>query len=525
MTVYDGENTGCVQIIDDEHDPIEDIQECIDQAWDLHDWGTDYNIVTIGGPQGSGQSTLLNALFGTKFFIPDDNDDESTTEGVWMSVAPGMNVLAMDAEMVGSSDGVGWKCWLFTTTHKTLLLFAIRDHTGELSQEHLFSELMSSISEAWSNLEKPSGLDMHAACDFFDCEVVTLPSKLNAPDEFDAAVSKLRTRFVDKHSQDYVFKPHYWKLVNADKIAVHFAAILDTISDHWTMLNHKVLSQGPTPQPAKAKKYSDARRSCLFQGQYEEHIRGFYDMATHHAYSAFVQAIGLLRQSTGARIIDEQLALLIRRHYRDAMDTFNAITCQHRHADYGTNRDGLREKCYAAVTSLFPGQLPWDMANVDTQICIERALEQQESLIQERVRRDVKHYLTKMELIISQQATEISTQAAKISEQAAKIKEQKAGMAAQKKTIDRQHATISALDTEISNLEKVIDVQDSNLVTQNEMANGQKDIIKKQKCRINALMAQIAEREAEIAKMGNQVAELSAAMAFIIKAQQMEQSE
>jgi GTPase Era involved in 16S rRNA processing len=56
----------------------------------LRDKGNMYHIVSIIGGQSSGKSTLLNAMFGTKFDMMDSSRGrQQTTKGIWCAKAAG----------------------------------------------------------------------------------------------------------------------------------------------------------------------------------------------------------------------------------------------------------------------------------------------------------------------------------------------------------------------------------------------------------------------------------------------------
>lgn len=49
--------------------------------------GLNYHIVSVFGSQSTGKSTLLNALFGTRFDVMDETKRSQTTKGIWMALA------------------------------------------------------------------------------------------------------------------------------------------------------------------------------------------------------------------------------------------------------------------------------------------------------------------------------------------------------------------------------------------------------------------------------------------------------
>src|SRR3989338_10363422 len=67
--------------------------------------GLDYDLLFVFGPQSSGKSTLLNALFGKKFPTMQANTGRyQVTKGVCASKAQEQNILVMDLEGTDSKE-------------------------------------------------------------------------------------------------------------------------------------------------------------------------------------------------------------------------------------------------------------------------------------------------------------------------------------------------------------------------------------------------------------------------------------
>lgn len=65
-----------------------------------------YSVVSVLGPQSSGKSTLLNALFGTRFDVMDAAQGRSqTTKGAWAGKARGRDVVILDMQGTDSREG------------------------------------------------------------------------------------------------------------------------------------------------------------------------------------------------------------------------------------------------------------------------------------------------------------------------------------------------------------------------------------------------------------------------------------
>ena len=78
------------------------------------------------------------------------------------------------------------------------------------------------LDKIWSSLNKPKGKENCSIDDFFDFAFAGLPHKIFARDSFESSVSKLRSRFIDSKSAEYVFLPNYHKRIPADGFP-HFA--------------------------------------------------------------------------------------------------------------------------------------------------------------------------------------------------------------------------------------------------------------------------------------------------------------
>lgn len=46
--------------------------------------GLNYHLISVFGSQSTGKSTLLNALFGTKFDVMDESARKQTTKGMFL---------------------------------------------------------------------------------------------------------------------------------------------------------------------------------------------------------------------------------------------------------------------------------------------------------------------------------------------------------------------------------------------------------------------------------------------------------
>ncbi|XP_055825075.1 protein ROOT HAIR DEFECTIVE 3 isoform X1 [Solanum dulcamara] len=207
----------------------------------LAECGLSYAVVSIMGPQSSGKSTLLNHLFHTNFREMDAYKGRSqTTKGIWMARCAGIEpcTLVMDLEgtdgrergeddtafekqsalfALAVSDIVLINMWchdigreqaankpllktvfqvmmrLFSP-RKTTLMFVIRDKT-RTPLENLEPVLREDIQKIWDSVPKPQAHKDTPLSEFFNVEVVALPSFEEKEEQFKEQVSSLRQRF------------------------------------------------------------------------------------------------------------------------------------------------------------------------------------------------------------------------------------------------------------------------------------------------------------------------------------------
>lgn len=81
------------------------------------------------------------------------------------------------------------------------------------------------MERIWDTISKPSELKDRKLSDYFDLVFTTLPHKILAPEKFEQEVARLRTRFMDKSSPGYLFKPVYHKRIPADGVALYTETI------------------------------------------------------------------------------------------------------------------------------------------------------------------------------------------------------------------------------------------------------------------------------------------------------------
>ncbi|PMD26581.1 root hair defective 3 GTP-binding protein [Hyaloscypha hepaticicola] len=260
--------------------------------------GFNYHLISVFGSQSTGKSTLLNHLFGTEFGVMSETDRRQTTKGIWMSKnkregADGAqkmadNILVMDVEGTdgrerGEDQDFERKSALFAlatsevlivniwehqvglyqganmgllktvfevnlqlflkdkqSNPRSLLFFVIRDHLGTTPLANLRNTLIADLTNIWTGLSKPAGLEKSRIEDYFDFAFAALPHKILQPDKFITEVEKLGTRFrvghragrehgLDQELDGGVFLPEYHRRIPADGFSVYAEGVWDQI--------------------------------------------------------------------------------------------------------------------------------------------------------------------------------------------------------------------------------------------------------------------------------------------------------
>src|SRR5579862_68405 len=115
------------------------------------------------------------------------------------------------------------------TKERALLLFVLRDHIGTTPLENLSDTLKKDLSNIWTSLSKPQGLEDCKIEDYFDFQFTALPHKILQPENFESGVETLRQRFINPNDQNYVFNPMYHKRIPADGIPLYARQCWDQI--------------------------------------------------------------------------------------------------------------------------------------------------------------------------------------------------------------------------------------------------------------------------------------------------------
>ncbi|DBA68461.1 hypothetical protein WJX79_008695 [Trebouxia sp. C0005] len=208
--------------------------------------GVDYQTIAITGPQSSGKSTLMNALFGTGFTEMDAMKGRNqTTKGIWFAKSTKITepvTMVMDlegsdgrergeddtsferqsslfalaiadillvnmwAKDIGREAGSGKPLLktifqvnlkLFTPApnqRRTVLLFVFRDMTKTPLQQ-LKATWEEDLQRMWQSITKPPHYDAYSFSDFFEVQYAALHNFEDREEDFRADVVTLRRRF------------------------------------------------------------------------------------------------------------------------------------------------------------------------------------------------------------------------------------------------------------------------------------------------------------------------------------------
>ncbi|KAH7824758.1 putative protein SEY1 [Monocercomonoides exilis] len=247
-------------------------------------------MVSIMGAQSSGKSTLLNALFDTQFSVMNEQDGRSrTTVGTWLATSkrvishalgkPITPLLILDVEGTDSRERSGNattfenKVTLFSialseviimnvwyhdlgrysasnypiiesvfeasarllfkdsTRSKTLLLFIVRDYTGQTPAEKLSGMIHEDVKRLWNSRPKRKDLEHLQLEDCFDVDVVLLPHYALQHEQFLSEARALRDRFTNPLKEDFVFTSPRAKNIPLDGLGRYAENIWKQIVD------------------------------------------------------------------------------------------------------------------------------------------------------------------------------------------------------------------------------------------------------------------------------------------------------
>lgn len=271
-----------LQLIDENKDFNNNLEQFF-QDLGIGNNGLNYHVVSVFGSQSTGKSTLLNALFNTKFNVMDETQRQQTTKGIWMarsSISDNTNnsdILVMDVEgtdgrergedqdferksalfALATSEVLIVNMWenqvglyqganmgllktvfevnlsLFqasknTTAPRSAILFVIRDHIGHTPLANLSATLINDLTKAWDSIAKPDSLKDSKFEDFFDVKFEALPHKLLMPEKFNKDSQAMANKF---NNGDY-FKSEYHRNVPLDGWNMYAANIWEQIEQN-----------------------------------------------------------------------------------------------------------------------------------------------------------------------------------------------------------------------------------------------------------------------------------------------------
>ncbi|RKP08936.1 hypothetical protein THASP1DRAFT_23166, partial [Thamnocephalis sphaerospora] len=313
------------------------------------------------------------------------------------------------------------------------------------------------------------------------------------------------------HNPGYLFKPSYWKIVSADRIVSHLTSIRRDIRDHWSAFGVETFLLKVDAPTLEAVEYMN-------------HIGDFYDMTVRHAYYTFLEAIGPVQQEIDAEEIDAEeiedgLLKKLVQCYSDAIAVFDTTVKHHRHSICKAKRNELGAKCSKMFSSFICEQAPWNLMGRVVQLRINDAQQEQESLIQERIQREVEERTKEAKLANEQaadeklqQLEEIERLRMTIAEQNAEISKNTATIAKKDAEIRKQKALVAEKDTEIHEQEAEIGKQQAEIETL-KAKSGEKDkTISTLEIENNVLSELVADRDEDIGELRIAVSEYKVAI-------------
>ncbi|KAG0647801.1 sey1 [Hyphodiscus hymeniophilus] len=370
--------------------------------------GFNYHLISVFGSQSTGKSTLLNHLFGTEFGVMAETERRQTTKGIWMSKnkkesaagsgaqAMADNIMVMDVEGTdgrerGEDQDFERKSALFAlatsevlivniwehqvglyqganmgllktvfevnmqlflkdkhSNPRSLLFFVIRDHIGTTPLANLRNTLIQDLTNIWTSLSKPPGLEKSRIEDYFDFSFAALPHKLLQPGPFLTEVGKLGTRFrvghraskdhaqLDQELEGGVFLPEYHRRIPADGFSVYAEGVWDQI------VNNKDLDL-PTQQELLAQfRCDEISREVLVA--FDEAILPFEEK----------QAEGI---SLGKPAVLKDLGALGKAARVKSIKAFEVEASRYHKGVYTKKRVELEGKIDTRLKALYQGQL------------------------------------------------------------------------------------------------------------------------------------------------------------------------
>lgn len=338
--------------------------------------GLDYHLISVFGSQSTGKSTLLNALFGTKFGVMDASvTRQQTTKGIWMGVETNegdIPTIVLDVEgtdgrergedqeferkaalfALATSEILIINMWenqiglyaganmallrtvfevnlsLFQAGHgnrqRSKLLFVIRDYIGVTPLEKLARTLREDLEKQWESLSKPAGLDTSTIDDFFDLDVSALPHKVLQSDDFNEGVIALRKKL------NLSIKPEYHRNVPIDGWSVYAEKVWEQIemNKDLDLPTHQILV---------------SRFRC--------------EEISDEVFKSFEKAIGDLNLPFGENVVIADFGAKLRTARSDALALFDETASRYQRSVYNEKRLELLGRVDGMLTAYFGVQL------------------------------------------------------------------------------------------------------------------------------------------------------------------------
>lgn len=216
------------------------------------------------------------------------------------------------------------------TKERALLLFVLRDHIGTTPLENLSDTLKKDLSNIWTSLSKPPGLEECKIEDYFDFQFTALPHKILQPENFNSGVDTLRERFTEHDDPNYVFNPMYHKRIPVDGFPMYAKQCWDQIV---------------------ANKDLDLPTQQVLLAQYR------CDEIASVALESFDEAVRPLEQAARANPVVEGLGPKMTQARSAVLSEFEASAGRYHRETFKRKLDELRSTVDLRLHVLFLGQI------------------------------------------------------------------------------------------------------------------------------------------------------------------------
>ncbi|RKP04979.1 hypothetical protein THASP1DRAFT_33199 [Thamnocephalis sphaerospora] len=215
---------------------------------------------------------------------------------------------------------------------------------------------MADLKSVWANLPAAYKPIFYNENCFFDVEFAALPNKLTSPNEFNAAITQLRARFLNANSGDYAFDLRYWKLVSAGVIMAHMSRLWGDIIKYNAALFKKDNSSD-TALYTKSTSGFMTKAQCFFAQNYEGHGTCFDSVIIDHHVEKFKASIDPLKKAVDSGAVDEGLKGKLMQHYSTIALNLGTALSSHGSIDVMQKKEKMRTRCGETIIPLFNGHL------------------------------------------------------------------------------------------------------------------------------------------------------------------------